>query len=64
MGKYGLPGGWTLQGSSFVQDLTRGRAQAVRRRLCARRFAYGWVVEQLKGGLDAYRKTGVPAELP
>ena len=64
MGKYRLPEGWTLQGSSFVQDPTRGRAEAVQRRFCPRRFAYGWVVEQLKGDLDAYRKTGVSGEPP
>ena len=30
----------------------------------ARRFAYNWVVEQLKADLDAYRSTGIEGDVP
>ena len=51
-----LPERWTDQAFRFALDPTANQQTLLLRHVGMRRFAYNWAVEQIKDGLDAYRR--------
>ena len=64
MRKYVPKAGHVLQAYSFALDPDDAQSNALRSHFGARRFAYNWAVERMKGDLEAYRESGLKSDPP
>ena len=62
--RYAAPDGQIIQAFNFALDPTPEQSAQIARFFGARRKAFNWALDQIKGDLEHYRETGQPTTQP